>query len=106
MIVIRDALLISLSLAPTRTDGYRLSLSFLQGERSVGEGKVSGIHLNRILAERHRRTMTGGRISEPASKRRKLDPSGSQPQSQPSFADVLQKLKEEAGEDSRMCLSV
>ena len=45
--------------------------------------------------------MTNGRTSEPAAKRRKLDPSGSQPQSQSSFADVLQKLKEDAGEDTR-----
>jgi hypothetical protein len=45
--------------------------------------------------------MTNGRTSEPVAKRRKLDPSGSQPQSQSSFADVLQKLKEDAGEDAR-----
>jgi len=46
--------------------------------------------------------MTDGRTSEPATKKRRLDPSGSQPQSQSSFADVLQKLKEDAGEDTRM----
>ena len=40
-------------------------------------------------------------MSEPAAKRRRLDPSGSQPQSQSSFADVLQKLKEDAEEEAR-----
>jgi len=48
------------------------------------------------------RTMTDDRTSEPAAKKRRLDPSGSQPQSQSSFADVLQKLREDAGEDTRM----
>ena len=46
--------------------------------------------------------MTDDRASQPAAKKRRLDPSGSQPQSQSSFADVLQKLKEDAGEDTRM----
>jgi hypothetical protein len=59
---------------------------------------------NRTSAEHFRRTMTDDRTSAPAPKRRKLDPSGSQPQSQSSFADVLQKLKEDAGEDARMSL--
>ena len=55
---------------------------------------------------RDNQNMTDGRTSEPALKRRKLDPSGSQPQSQSSFAEVLQKLKEDAGEDARMFLSM
>ncbi|KAF9649950.1 hypothetical protein BDM02DRAFT_3227677 [Thelephora ganbajun] len=46
--------------------------------------------------------MPDNRVSEPSAKRRKLDPSGSQPQNQPSFADVLQKLKEDAGEDTHV----
>jgi hypothetical protein len=61
---------------------------------------------NGILTEHRRRTMTNDRTSEPASKKRKLDPSGSQPQSQSSFADVLQKLQEDAGEDARMSLTM
>lgn len=35
--------------------------------------------------------------SEPAAKRRKLGPAGSQP-AQSSFADVLERLKEETGD--------
>jgi hypothetical protein len=43
------------------------------------------------------RTETDDLKAEPAAKRRKLAPAGSQPM-QSSFADVLERLKEETGE--------